>query len=147
MFYMVMHFLEMKNFWDCRNEDFGMILGSRFKGKIAVGAMPPLHRYFGTPFLTFMTNILFGTHISDSQSGMRMFKREALEKINLESTGMEFATELTTKISKNKMKIIEIPINLYKDGRVNGKPHLKPWRDGFRHLFFMLKIKFLYHPN
>ncbi len=135
-------FLAIKDFWDKRNNEFDMIIGSRFKGHIEKGAMPPLHRYFGTPLLTFLTNTLFGTHITDSQSGMRFFKKESLNKIELKTTGMEFASELTTKFKLNNMKIIEIPINLYKDGRINGKPHLKPWRDGMKHLIFMLKIRF-----
>jgi len=135
-------FYSIKDFWEKRNEDFDMILGSRFKGVIDEGAMPPLHRYFGTPLLTFTVNFLFGTKISDSQSGMRFFKKSSLDKITLETTGMEFASELTVKIKLNKMKIIEIPINLHKDGRVNGKPHLNPWRDGLRHLFYMLKMRF-----
>ena len=73
---------------------------------------------------------------------MRFFRKESLDKIKLETTGMEFASELTVKIKLNKMKIIEIPINLHKDGRINGKPHLNPWRDGLRHLFYMLKMRF-----
>lgn len=135
-------FYSIKDFWEKRNDDFDMILGSRFKGVIDEGAMPPLHRYFGTPLLTFIVNFLFGTHISDSQSGMRFFRKSSLDKITLETTGMEFASELTVKIKLSKMKIIEIPINLHKDGRVNGKPHLNPWRDGLRHLFYMLKMRF-----
>lgn len=137
-------FYAIKDFWKCRNQDFDMILGSRFKGVIDEGAMPPLHRYFGTPLLTFIVNFLFGTNISDSQSGMRFFRKSSLDKIKLETTGMEFASELTVKFKLNKMKIIEIPINLHKDGRVNGKPHLRPWRDGFKHLFYMLKMRFFH---
>ncbi len=136
-------FLQIKDFWENLNQDFDMIIGSRFKGNIEKGAMPNLHRYFGTPLLTFITNFLFKTNISDSQSGMRFLKKESLDKIKLETTGMEFASELTAKFKKNGMKIIEIPINLYKDGRKNKKPHLNPWRDGLRHLFCMLKLKFI----
>lgn len=135
-------FCSIGDFWANRDKDFDMILGSRFKGIIHEGAMPPLHRYFGTPLLTFIVNFLFGTRISDSQSGMRFFRKSSLDKIELTSTGMEFASELTVKFKLNKMKIIEIPINLYKDGRIHGKPHLKPWRDGLRHLFYMLKMRF-----
>lgn len=135
-------FFTIKDFWEKRNDDFDMILGSRFKGIIDKGAMSPLHRYFGTPLLTFIMNFLFNTKISDSQSGMRFFRKESLDKIKLETIGMEFASELIIKFKLQKMKIIEIPINLHKDGRKNMKSHLNPWRDGLRHLFYMLKIKF-----
>jgi len=135
-------FSSIKDFWEKRNDDFDMIIGSRFKGIIDNGAMPPLHRYFGTPLLTFITNLLYSTKISDSQSGMRFFRKESLDKIKLETTGMEFASELTIKIKLQKMKIIEIPIKFHKDGRINGKTHLNPWCDGFRHLFYMLKMRF-----
>ncbi|MBQ2644560.1 glycosyltransferase family 2 protein [bacterium] len=134
-------FNSIGDFWQNIDKDFDMILGSRFKGIIQDGAMPPLHRYFGTPLLTFIVNFLFGTHISDSQSGMRFFRKSSLDKIKFKTTGMEFASELTVLFKLNKMKIIEIPINLYKDGRINGKPHLNPWRDGLRHLFYMLKMR------
>ena len=140
-------FLAIKDFWALKNEDFAMLIGSRFRGGIEKDAMPPLHKYFGTPFLTLLTNILFGIKITDSQCGMRMFRKEALDKIKFDCTGMEFATELTAKISMNHMKIIEIPIKLYKDGRIKGKAHIRPWRDGLRHLFFMLKMRFFYRPN
>lgn len=134
-------FFQIKNFWENKDTDFDMMIGSRFRGIIEKGAMPPLHRYFGTPFLTCITNLLFGTNISDSQSGMRFFKKESLDKIKLETNGMEFASELTAKFKLNNLKITEIPINLYKDGRKRKKSHLNPWKDGFRHLFYMIKIK------
>ncbi len=134
-------FLETDRFWAKRCEG-KMVLGSRFKGEIHAGAMPPLHRYFGTPFLTFILNMLFHANITDSQSGMRLFKKTDLEKVKLESNGMEFASELIIKFSLKNIKIIEVPITLYKDGRTNHKPYLRPFRDGFRHLFYMLKCKF-----
>lgn len=134
-------FNEITKFW--QNKDNGnLIIGSRFKGTIHKGAMPKLHRYFGTPLLTFIINFLYKINISDSQTGMRMFRKDILEKINLECDGMEFASELFIKISKKNMKIYEIPISLHKDGRTNHKPHLRPFRDGFRHLFYMIKEKF-----
>lgn len=132
----------IKDFWEKRNDCFDMIIGSRFKGTIDYGAMPLLHRYFGVPLLTFIVNILFNAGISDSQSGMRFFRKESLDKIKFETTGMEFVTELTVKIKLHKMKIIEIPINLHKNGRLHGESHLNSWRDGFRNLFYMLKEKF-----
>lgn len=134
-------FYSIKNFWEKRNDNFDMIVGSRFKGVINHNAMPLLHRYFGTPLLTLIVNILFNAGISDSQSGMRFFRKESLDKIKFETTGMEFASELTVKFKLQKMKIIEIPINFHKDGRVNRKPHLNPWSDGFRHLWYILKTR------
>lgn len=134
-------FYEVIKFWEKR-DNAEMVLGSRFKGVIYDGAMPPLHRYFGTPFLTMTLNILFGLKISDSQSGMRLLKKSTLNSINFDSNGMEFASELLVKYALNKLKIIEVPISLHKDGRINRKPHLRPFRDGFRHLFYMLRIRF-----
>ncbi|MCD7739767.1 MAG: glycosyltransferase family 2 protein [Candidatus Gastranaerophilales bacterium] len=134
-------FLEVEKFWKNRNMG-DMILGSRFKGTICKGAMPALHRYFGTPFLTLCLNILYGCKISDSQSGMRMCKKKDIDNINLESTGMEFASEILIKYAINKLTIYEIPVTLHKDGRTNHKPHLRPFRDGFRHLFYMIKKRF-----
>lgn len=125
------------------DENIGMVMGSRFRGYIENGAMPNLHRYFGTPFLTLAVNFLFGTRISDSQCGMRLLRKSVIDNIEFTANGMEFASELTIKIAKSGMKIKETPISLYKapEGR---KAHLRPWRDGFRHLFFMLKHKFLF---
>ena len=140
-------FLQISNFWKNRNEDFDMIIGSRFRGKIEKGAMPPLHRYFGTPFLTVVLNVVFSIGITDSQSGMRFFRKSSLDKITFETTGMEFASELFVKFKLNNMKIIEIPINLYKDGRTRVKSNLRPFRDGFRHLFYMLRMNFVFKNN
>ncbi len=136
-------FYSIKDFWEKKDDNFDMIIGSRFKGVINHDAMPLLHRYFGTPLLTFIVNVLFNAGISDSQSGMRFFRKESLDKIKLETTGMEFASELTVKFKLQKMKILEIPINFYKDGREDRKPHLNPWCDGFRHLWYILKIRFI----
>ena len=135
-------FYEIVKFWENRNNG-DMLLGSRFKGVIHDGAMPALHRYFGTPFLTMFLNILFNIKISDSQCGMRLFKKSTLDLICLNSNGMEFASELLVKYAINNLKIVEIPITLHKDGRTNHKSHLRPFRDGFIHLFYMLKIRFL----
>lgn len=135
------NFLAIPDFYSKMNaSDSDMVIGTRLKGKIHKGAMPFLHRYLGTPVLTFILNCLYGTKISDSQCGMRMFKKEALDKIIFTSTGMEFASELLVKFSKHKMQISEIPIELFKDGRGH-KGHLNTWRDGFRHLCYLLKEK------
>ncbi len=117
-----------------------MVIGTRLKGKIHRGAMPFLHRYLGNPVLTFILNLFFGTRISDSQCGMRMFKKESLEKLDFRTTGMEFASEILVKSAWAEFKIIEIPIEFFKDGR-SRKPYLKTWRDGWRHLKFLIISK------
>jgi len=120
--------------------DYDMVIGTRLKGKINKGAMPFLHRYLGNPVLTFILNMFFGTRISDSQCGMRMFKKESLDRLNLVTTGMEFASELMVKAAWAKFKIKEIPIEFFKDGR-SRKSYLRTWRDGWRHLTFLVIAK------
>lgn len=121
---------------------YDMVIGTRIKGKIKKGAMPFLHRYLGTPVLTFVLNLFFGTRISDCNCGMRGLSKKAFEKMQLTSGGMEFASEMVIKAGILKLKIKEIPITLYPDKR-DRPPHLNTWRDGWRHLRFML----LYAPN
>ncbi|MDD3238344.1 MAG: glycosyltransferase family 2 protein [Candidatus Gastranaerophilales bacterium] len=135
-------FLEIPLLYNELDEDTDMVIGSRLKGNIEKRAMPPLHRYVGTPVITALINLLYGTKISDSQCGMRLIKKEAIEQLNLQSTGMEFASELIIKFAKAKMKIKEIPISLHKD--IEGRtPHLNPIRDGLRHLRLILKSLFI----
>lgn len=133
--------LEIPLLWNKLTPDTDMVIGSRQKGKIEKGAMPFLNRYLGTPVLTSILNILYGTKISDSQCGMRLIKKECLDKIEFKTTGMEFASEIIVEFVKHKFKIIETPISLYKgaEGRI---PHLRPWRDGWRHLTYLIKSKF-----
>lgn len=135
-------FLEIPLLWNKLEPDTDMVTGSRLKGKIEKGAMPLKNRYLGTPVLTFVLNLLYGTKLSDSQCGMRLIKKECLDKIEFKTTGMEFASELFVEFAKHKFKIVETPISLYKDieGR---KPHLRPWRDGFRHLKYLIKTRFM----
>jgi len=121
---------------------YDMVIGTRIKGEIEKGAMPFLHRYLGTPVLTFILNLFFGTRISDCNCGMRGLSKEAFKKLELSSGGMEFASEMVIKAGILKLKIKEIPITLYCDKR-DRPPHLNTWRDGWRHLRFML----LYAPN
>ncbi len=134
-------FLEIPLLWQKLTPEVDMVIGSRLKGNIEKGAMPFKNRYLGTPILTFILNLLYGTRISDSQCGMRLMKKESLDKIKFKTTGMEFASELLVEFSKHKFLIVETPISLHKDieGRV---PHLRPWRDGFRHLKYLIKSKF-----
>ena len=131
------NFEEIDDFVKYLNEGYDFVIGTRLKGYIEDGAMPVMHRYIGTPILTFIINLFFKTKISDCNCGMRGLKKESFEKLKLESTGMEFASEMIIKAGIMKLKIKEIPITLYCDKR-NVKPHLHTWRDGWRHLRFIL---------
>ncbi|MEK7383565.1 MAG: glycosyltransferase family 2 protein, partial [Elusimicrobiota bacterium] len=116
---------------------FDLVVGNRFQGVIAPGAMPFLHRYLGTPVLTAVMNLLFGAGLGDTNCGMRALRRDAFERMGLKADGMEFATEMLVKASLISLKIAEVPCNLYKDLR-DRPPHLRTWRDGWRHLRFIL---------
>ncbi|HOI71524.1 MAG TPA: glycosyltransferase family 2 protein [Methanobacterium sp.] len=120
--------------------DYDMVMGSRLKGEIKKGAMPALHRYVGNPFLTWLLNALFKAGISDAHCGMRAIRREALDKLNLHSTGMEFASEMIIEAARENLKIAEIPITYYP--RI-GDSKLSSFSDGWRHLRFMM----LYRPT
>jgi hypothetical protein len=114
-----------------------LVMGNRFKGGIAPGAMPPLHRYLGNPVLSFIGRLFFSIPVGDFHCGLRGFSREAILGLGLQSTGMEFASEMVVKASLNKLCIEETPTTLKPDGR-SRPPHLKTWRDGWRHLRFLL---------
>ena len=113
------------------------VIGTRLRGRIEKGAMPPLHRYLGTPVLTWILNRLFGTRISDCNCGMRCIERETYLKLNLTSSGMEFASEMVVKAAVQGVVITEIPIDFHKDRR-DRRPHLRSFRDGWRHLRLLL---------
>ncbi len=136
------NFEEIDDFIKHIREDHNIVIGTRLKGNIEKGAMPFLHRYLGTPVLTFVLNRLFKPGISDCNCGMRCLTKDSFDRLKLESPGMEFASEMMIKAGLLKMKIKEIPITLYKDKREK-RPHLNTWRDGWRHLKFM----FLYSPT
>ena len=114
-----------------------LVMGNRFSGGIASGAMPPLHRYLGNPVLSFIGRRLYGTPIRDFHCGLRGFNREAIQSINLRCSGMEFASEMVVKASLEGLQIVEVPTTLSPDGR-GRPPHLRSWRDGWRHLRFLL---------
>jgi glycosyltransferase involved in cell wall biosynthesis len=114
-----------------------LVMGNRFSGGIASGAMPPLHRYLGNPVLSFIGRRLYGTPIRDFHCGLRGFNREAIQAINLRCSGMEFASEMVVKASLEGLQIVEVPTTLSPDGR-GRPPHLRSWRDGWRHLRFLL---------
>jgi hypothetical protein len=114
-----------------------LVMGNRFKGGIAKGAMPPLHRYLGNPVLSWIGQTFFRIPVSDFHCGLRGFSREAIHKLNLQSSGMEFASEMVVKAALNRLDMREVPTTLSPDGRSRA-PHLKTWRDGWRHLRFLL---------
>jgi glycosyltransferase involved in cell wall biosynthesis len=118
-------------------EGYPLVMGNRFRGGIRRGAMPFLHRYLGNPALSFVGRLLFGTGVGDFHCGLRGFDREAVRSLQLRTTGMEFASELVVKASLAGWRIAEVPTTLSPDGR--GRPsHLRTWRDGWRHLRFLL---------
>jgi glycosyltransferase involved in cell wall biosynthesis len=115
-----------------------LVIGSRFRGTIHPGSMAPLHRYIGNPLLTLMINIIFGTHFSDTHSGFRAISREALDRINLKTGGMEFASEMLVMASKEHLKIVEVPIDYYPR---QAPSKLHSFADGWRHIRFVLLMK------
>ncbi|MDI6735900.1 MAG: glycosyltransferase family 2 protein [bacterium] len=131
---------ELGEFLDSLKSGYEFCIGSRFKGKILSGAMPWLHRYIGNPILTGLLNLFFGAKISDAHCGLRAVTKEAYKKMNLKTLGMEFASEMVIKALKLKLKIKEIPLTYYPR---QGESKLNSFRDGWRHLRFML----LYSPT
>jgi glycosyltransferase involved in cell wall biosynthesis len=114
-----------------------LVMGTRLRGTIKPGAMPWLHRWIGNPLLSGLLNFLFRPGISDAHCGMRAFTKDAYHRMRLQTTGMEFASEMVIKAALAKLRITEIPITLHRDGR-SRPPHLRSFRDGWRHLRFML---------
>ncbi|MFO1203335.1 MAG: glycosyltransferase family 2 protein [Tabrizicola sp.] len=114
-----------------------LVMGNRFKGGIAKGAMPPLHRYLGNPVLSTIGRVLYRTPVGDFHCGLRGFSRSAILKLGLTSPGMEFASEMVMKASLAGLNIAEVPTTLSPDGR-SRPPHLRSWRDGWRHLKLLL---------
>jgi glycosyltransferase involved in cell wall biosynthesis len=119
-----------------------VVMGNRFRGEIKPGAMPWHHKYLGNPVLSSLLNVFFRSGIGDSHCGMRGFTRAVYDRMDLRSTGMEFASEFVIKAAQLGASIAEIPITLWPDKR-GRPPHLRSFRDGWRHLRFML----LYAPN
>jgi glycosyltransferase involved in cell wall biosynthesis len=114
-----------------------LVMGNRFRGGIEEGAMPFLHRYLGNPVLSFIGRLLFPSAIGDFHCGLRGFRREILPALDLQSPGMEFASEMVVKATLNELRISEVPTTLSPDLR-SRPPHLRTWRDGWRHLRFLL---------
>ena len=114
-----------------------VVMGNRFRGGIAPGAMPALHRYLGNPVLSFVGRLFFRVPIGDFHCGLRGFSRDAVRRLALVTPGMEFASEMVAKAALAGLRIEEVPTTLRPDGR-NRPPHLRTWRDGWRHLRFLL---------
>jgi len=118
-----------------------LVLGNRFRGGIRPGAMPWLHRYVGNPLLTGLLNWLFWTRVGDAHCGLRAFRAEAYRRWSPTSGGMEFASELVVRAALAGSRIGEVPVTLRPDGR-GRPPHLRSFRDGWRHLCLMLRLRF-----
>ena len=114
-----------------------LVMGNRFRGGIEPGAMPPLHKYLGNPVLSWIGRTLFRSPIKDFHCGLRGFNRQSMLALHLQTTGMEFASEMVVKSTLGGSRVSEVPTTLKKDGR-SRPPHLRSWRDGWRHLRFLL---------
>jgi len=130
-------FAEIPNFvWKLR-EGYDVVIGNRFLGEIKSGAMPWHHRYFGNPILSAILRLLIGANIGDVHCGMRAFTADIYRRLDLSTSGMEFASELVIKATRLNASMTEIPITLWPDNR--GRPsHLRSFRDGWRHLWLIL---------
>jgi hypothetical protein len=134
--------LGIEPFVRCLDDGNDLVVGNRFIGGIEPGAMPHLHRYFGNPVLSWLARTVHQAPVGDFHCGMRAFRRAAFPKMNVRTTGMEFATEMIVNSAKAGLKIAEVATPLHRDGR-DRPPHLRSFRDGWRHLRFILT----YGPN
>jgi glycosyltransferase involved in cell wall biosynthesis len=135
-------FTNLSPFLEKLRQGYDLVMGNRFQGGIKPGAMPVLHKYLGNPVLTWLGRLFFGSPCGDFHCGLRGFSKQAIKQLNLRTTGMEFASEMVVKASLYGLKITEVPTTLSPDGR-SRPPHLKTWRDGWRHLRFLL----MYSPR
>jgi glycosyltransferase involved in cell wall biosynthesis len=135
-------FSTLDSFVDALRGGVDLVIGNRFRGGIRPGAMPWKNRYFGNPVLSAIGRRLFRSNIGDFHCGLRGVSKDAFTRLNLQTTGMEFASEMIIKALLLGMRVSEVPTVLTPDGR-NRPPHLRPWRDGWRHLTFM----FLFSPR
>jgi glycosyltransferase involved in cell wall biosynthesis len=133
-------FAAIDPFVEKMREGYDLVMGCRLPkggGKIEAGAMPWKHRWIGNPVLSFLGQLFFKSPVTDFHCGLRAFTKAAYRQLRLRTTGMEFASEMVVKASLKSMRVGEVPITLYKDGRLR-PPHLRSWRDGWRHLRFLL---------
>jgi glycosyltransferase involved in cell wall biosynthesis len=136
------NFRELTTFIKQLRGGYDLVMGNRFAGGIEPGAMPKLHKYLGNPVLTMIGRLFFGGPCRDFHCGLRGFRRDAMSELDLRTTGMEFASEMVVKATMHDLRITEVPTTLSRDGR-SRPPHLRSWRDGWRHLRFLL----LYSPR
>jgi glycosyltransferase involved in cell wall biosynthesis len=122
---------------DKLRDGYDLVLGNRFAGGIREGAMTWSHRWVGNPVLTRLSGLFFHTPVGDMHCGLRAFRKDAITSLRMRATGMEFASEMVIKASLRRLRIAEVPVTLRPDGR-SRPPHLRTWRDGWRHLRFML---------
>jgi hypothetical protein len=132
-------FSQLDPFVERLRAGYDLVMGNRFMGGIRPGAMPWLHRYVGNPVLTGILNLFFRSPIHDAHCGLRGFRKDSFERLGLNTTGMEFASEMVVKACLHRQKISEVPIVLHPDGR-DRPPHLRSFRDGWRHLRFLLLL-------
>lgn len=135
-------FLHLMPFVEKLREGYDLVMGDRFAGGIEEGAMPWSHKYIGNPVLSFIGRLFYKSKIRDFHCGLRGYNRESMLNLRLQTTGMEYASEMVVKSELNGLKIAEVPTTLSKDGR-SRPPHLRSFRDGWRHLKFLL----MYAPN
>lgn len=134
-------FLNLKKFVDKIEEGYDLVVGNRFKGGIEKGSMPFINRYIGNPVLSFMARILFKSPIRDYHCGLRIYNKDKMKRLNLSCLGMEYASEMIVKATINNYQLAEIPTTLSRSSKKR-KPHLRPIKDGFRHLIFLIKTYF-----
>lgn len=132
----------LQPFVEMLQQGYEFVIGNRFKGGIEPGAMPFLHRFVGNPILSGISRLFYNVPVGDFHCGMRGFTKEGYKKMGLQTDGMEFATEMVVRAAQVGLKIKEVPIQLHKDQR-DGKPHLRSFHDGWRHLRFIMT----YAPN
>ena len=132
-------FTQLAPFLEKLRDGYDLVMGNRFQGGIQPGAMPPLHRYLGNPVLTGLGRLFFNSPAGDFHCGLRGFSKAAIEGLDLRTSGMEFASEMVVKATLHGLKIGEVPTTLSPDGR-SRPPHLHSWRDGWRHLRFLLML-------
>lgn len=135
-------FLNLMPFVEKLREGNDLVMGNRFKGGIEKGAMPPLHKYLGNPLLSFLGRVFYPSKIKDFHCGLRGYNTESIRKLNLHTTGMEYASEMVVQATLHGLRMEEVPTTLKKDGR-SRPPHLRSWSDGWRHLKFLL----MHSPN
>lgn len=132
------NFLEIMPILKLLREGNDLVMGNRYKGKMEKGSMKLLHKFLGTPFISTLARKRYKVTVGDFNCGLRGYDTKEINNLNCSCNGMEYATEMIIKAQKANLKIVEVGINFYKDGR-NRKSHLEPLRDGIRHLKIILK--------